>query len=63
MCLMDTSVGRKLATLSIRDGFNSCMHHISTLNIKGGDNASVQMVPYIIRHFIVQSYARASESQ
>jgi hypothetical protein len=58
---MDTCVGLKLVTSTIRDGFNSYKQHIAIPKIKGADNASVQMVPYIIRHFIVQAYSRASK--
>jgi hypothetical protein len=57
---MDTIVGLKLVTSSIRDGFNSSKQHISTPKIKGAHTAPVQMAPCIIQHFIVQSYARAS---
>jgi hypothetical protein len=35
--------------------------HIPKPNMKRADNASVQMAPYIIRHFISQAYARESK--
>jgi hypothetical protein len=35
--------------------------YIPTPKIKGAGNASVQMATYIIQHFIVQSYASASQ--
>ena len=60
VCLIDSSVGLKLVTKSIREGFNNYKLHISKPNVKGRDNASVEMAPYIIRHFIVQAYARES---
>jgi hypothetical protein len=57
---MNTSVGLKLITSHIPDGFNNYKQHKATPKIKGADNASVQMTPYIICHLIIQSYARAS---
>jgi hypothetical protein len=60
MCLLDTSVELKLITSSIHDGIDSYKQHIATPKIKGADNASVQMSPYIIRHFIIQSYTSSS---
>jgi hypothetical protein len=60
-CRMNTSFGLKLVTSSIRHGFNNYKLHILKLKMKGADNVSVQIAPYIIRHFIVQAYARASK--
>jgi hypothetical protein len=57
---MGTSVGLKLVTSSILDGFDSYKQHIFTPNIKRGNNMLVQMAPYIILHVIIQSYARVS---
>jgi hypothetical protein len=59
-CLMNTIVRLKLVTSSICDGFNNYKLHLATPKTKGANNASVQMAPYIICHFIIQSYARAS---
>jgi hypothetical protein len=59
--LMNTSFGLKLVTSSIRDGFNNYKLHIAKPNMKRAENASVQMAPYIIRHFIVEAYARESK--
>jgi hypothetical protein len=53
--------GLKLVTSSIRDGFFNYKLHIANPNMKGADNVLVQMAPYIIRHFIVQVYARESK--
>jgi hypothetical protein len=39
----------------------TCLMDIATPKNKWADNAWVQMAPYIIRHFIIQSYARASK--
>jgi hypothetical protein len=61
ICLMNSSVGLNLVTSSIRDGLNNYKLHISKSKKKGADNASVQMAPCIIRHFIVQAYARESK--
>jgi hypothetical protein len=58
---MNTSFGLKLVTSSIHDGFNTYKLHIAKPNMKRDDNGSVQMTPYIIRHFIVQAYARESK--
>jgi hypothetical protein len=60
-CFMNTSFGLKLVASSIRDGFNNYKLHIAKPNMKRADNASVQMAPYIIRHFIVQANARESK--
>jgi hypothetical protein len=57
-CMMNTSVGLKLVTSSICDRFNKL--HIAATKIKGAYNASAQMAPYIICHFIFQYYVRAS---
>jgi hypothetical protein len=57
---MNTIVEIKLVTSSIRDGFNNYKLHLATPKVKGANNASVRMAPYIIRYFIIQSYARAS---
>jgi hypothetical protein len=57
---MKTSVGHKLLISSIRDGFNFNKLHIATPKIKGANDASVKMAPYIIHHFIIQFYAKAS---
>jgi hypothetical protein len=51
--IMNTIFGLKLVTSSIRDGFNKNKLHISRLNMKRADNASVQMAPYVIWYFIV----------
>jgi hypothetical protein len=59
-CLINTSFGLKLFTSSIRNGFNNYKLHIVKPNMKRADTASVQMTPYIIRHFIVQAYGRES---
>jgi hypothetical protein len=61
ICLMSTSFGLKLVTSSISGGFNNYKLHIAKPNMKRADNASVQMAPYIIWHFIVQAYARESK--
>jgi hypothetical protein len=58
--LMNTSVGLRLVTSSISDGLNTYKLHFATPKTKGANNAFVQMEPYIIHHFIIQSYARAS---
>jgi hypothetical protein len=60
-CLMNTCFGLKLVTSSIRDGFKNYKLHVAKSNIKRADNASVQMAPNIIRHFIVQAYATESK--
>jgi hypothetical protein len=61
ICLMNTSLGLKLVTSIIRDGFNNYKLQIVKPNMKREDSASLQMAPYIIRHFIVQAYARESK--
>jgi hypothetical protein len=55
---MNTSFGLRLVTSSILDGFNNYKLQILKPKMKRADNALVQIAPYIIRHFIVQAYAR-----
>jgi hypothetical protein len=59
-CIMNNSVGIKLVTSSIHDRFNTYKLHIATPKIKGANNVYLKMAPYIIRHYIIQSYARDS---
>jgi hypothetical protein len=59
-CLMNTSVGLKLDSSSIREGFNNYKLHLATPKTNGANDASVQIAPYIIHHLIIQSFARAS---